>query len=569
MYLYIPNTFTIVPLLNQNKSTFFDKIQDQKYKKKKMELVNMASKETSYWMIALPTVFGTQNLYDVSIFGYLILTVVSLSLLTWAFAGGGGVAWKNGRNRIGRVAIPGPRGLPVFGSLFTLSRGLAHRSLAAMAWSRANTQIMAFSLGNTPVIVASEPNMAREILMSPHFADRPVKQSAKSLMFSRAIGFAPNGAYWRTLRRIASTHLFAPRRILAHEAGRQLDCAEMVKAVSEEQNGVGSVVLRKHLQLAALNNIMGSVFGRRYDPLAQKEALDELTSIVREGFELLGAFNWSDHLPWLSYFYDPVRLKQRCSDLVPRINTLVKTIIKEHRASNSEKKRDIGDFVDVLLSLDGDEKIQEDDMIAVLWEMIFRGTDTTALLTEWTMAELVLNPNVQAKLRDEVRTAVSDRAEVSDADLAKLPYLNAVLKETLRLHPPGPLLSWARLSTSDVQLSNGMVVPKGTTAMVNMWAITHDPTVWSDPLQFNPERFIGNADVDIRGGDLRLAPFGAGRRVCPGKNMGLATVTRWVAELVRRFEWSQDQTEPVNLSEVLKLSCEMEHPLRAVVTEIY
>ncbi|KAF8115756.1 hypothetical protein N665_0025s0208 [Sinapis alba] len=535
-----------------------------------MELMNMASKETSYWMIALPAVFGTQNMYDVSIFGYLILAVVSLSLLTWAFAGGGGVAWKNGRNRLGRVAIPGPRGIPIFGSLFTLSRGLAHRSLAAMAWSRANTQIMAFSLGTTPVIVASEPNTAREILMSPHFADRPVKQSAKSLMFSRAIGFAPNGAYWRTLRRIASTHLFAPRRILAHEAGRQLDCAGMVKAVLGEQNGAGSVVLRKHLQLAALNNIMGSVFGRRYDPLAQKEALDELTSIVREGFELLGAFNWSDHLPWLSYFYDPVRLKQRCSDLVPRINTFVKRIIDEHRASNSEKIRDIGDFVDVLLSLDGDEKLQEDDMIAVLWEMIFRGTDTTALLTEWTMAELVLNPNVQAKLRDEIKTAVRDRAEVSDADLAKLPYLNAVLKETLRLHPPGPLLSWARLSTSDVQLSNGMVVPKGTTAMVNMWAITHDPTVWSDPLQFNPERFIGNADhVDIRGGDLRLAPFGAGRRVCPGKNMGLATVTRWVAELVRRFEWSQDQTEPVNLSEVLKLSCEMEHPLRAVVTEIY
>ncbi|KAF3561934.1 hypothetical protein DY000_02019391 [Brassica cretica] len=509
-------------------------------------------------------------MYDVSIFGYLILAVVSLSLLTWAFAGGGGVAWKNGRNRIGRVAIPGPRGIPVFGSLFTLSRGLAHRSLAAMAWSRANTQIMAFSLGTTPVIVASEPNTAREILMSPHFADRPVKQSAKSLMFSRAIGFAPNGAYWRTLRRIASTHLFAPKRILAHEAGRQLDCAEMVKAVSEEQNGAGSVVLRKHLQLAALNNIMGSVFGRRYDPLAQKEALDELTSMVREGFELLGAFNWSDHLSWLSYFYDPVRLKQRCSELVPRIKTLVKKIIEEHRGStNLKNKGDIGDFVDVLLSLEGEEKLQEDDMIAVLWEMIFRGTDTTALLTEWTMAELVLHPNVQAKLRDEIKTVVSDRAEVSDADLTKLPYLNAVLKETLRLHPPGPLLSWARLSTSDVQLSNGMVIPKGTTAMVNMWAITHDPTVWSDPLQFNPERFIGNADVDIRGGDLRLAPFGAGRRVCPGKNMGLATVTRWVAELVRRFEWSQDQTKPVNLSEVLKLSCEMEHPLRAVVTEIY
>ncbi|EOA20360.1 hypothetical protein CARUB_v10000671mg [Capsella rubella] len=536
-----------------------------------MELMKLASKESSYWMIALPAVFGSQNLHDVSVLGYILLALVSLSVLTWALAGGGGGAWKNGRNRMGRVMIPGPRGIPVFGSLFTLSHGLAHRTLAAMAWSRANTEIMAFSLGSTPVVVASEPNTAREILMSPYFADRPIKQSAKSLMFSRAIGFAPNGAYWRTLRRIASTHLFAPRRILAHEAGRQLDCAEMVKALSAEQNGAGSVVLRKHLQLAALNNIMGSVFGRRYDPLSQKEDLDELTSMVREGFELLGAFNWSDHLPWLGYFYDSIRLKQRCSDLVPRIRTLVKSIIDEHRVSTSEKKTDMGDFVDVLLSLDGDEKLQEDDMIAVLWEMIFRGTDTTALLTEWTMAELVLNPSIQTKLRDEIVTAVSNSAyaEVADADLAKLPYLNAVVKETLRLHPPGPLLSWARLSTSDVRLSNGMVIPKGTTAMVNMWAITHDQRVWSDPLKFDPERFTGNDDVDVRGGDLRLAPFGAGRRVCPGKNMGLATVTRWVAELVRRFEWCQDQTEPVDLGEVLKLSCEMEHPLRAVVREMF
>lgn len=187
------------------------------------------------------------------------------------------------------------------------------------------------------------------------------------------------------------------------------------------------------------------------------------------------------------------------------------------------------------------------------------------------MAELVLNPNVQAKLRDEIKTAVRDRTDVADVDWAKLPYLNAVVKETLRVHPPGPLLSWARLSTSDVQLSNGMVIPSGTTAMVNMWAITHDPTVWSNPLKFEPERYrftAGNVDVDVRGGDLRLAPFGAGRRVCPGKNMGLATVTRWVAELVRWFEWSQYESEPVDLGEVLKLSCEMEHPLRAVVSEV-
>ena len=201
-------------------------------------------------------------------------------------------------------------------------------------------------------------------------------------------------------------------------------------------------------------------------------------------------------------------------------------------------------------------------------EMIFRGTDTTALLTEWVMAELVLNQKVQTKLREELDRAVGDKYDVRDGDVANLPYLQAVVKETLRVHPPGPLLSWARLSTSDVQLSNGMVVPANTTTMVNMWAITHDANVWEEPLEFKPERFMKSegegVEVDVRGVDLRLAPFGAGRRVCPGKNLGLVTVGLWVAKLVLHFEWVHDPANPVDLSEVLKLSCEMKNPVKAV-----
>ncbi|KAJ7956909.1 Cytochrome P450 [Quillaja saponaria] len=532
--------------------------------------IGLVAKDTSWWVFTLPAFLGSKNLID----GFLVISIfiasVTVGLLTWAFSVGG-VAWKNGRNQKGRVPIPGPRGLPVFGSLFTLSRGLAHRSLAAIAWSRKNTQLMAFSLGSTtPVVVASETQTAREILTSPHFADRPLKQSAKSLMFERAIGFAPNGTYWRLLRRIASSHLFSPRRILAHEAGRQLECAAMLHNIATEQKTTGIVSLRKHLQAASLNNIMGSVFGKRYDPAHDSEELKELKEMVCEGFELLGAFNWSDYLPWLSFLYDPFRINERCAKLVPRVKKFVRGIIEEHRLGCPIKKlSDNGDFVDVLLSLDGEEKLLEDDMVAVLWEMIFRGTDTTALLTEWVMAELVIQPDTQERLYREINKAVGERT-VTDADVARIPYLQAVVKEALRIHPPGPLLSWARLSTSDVHLSNGMVVPGNTTAMVNMWAITHDPLVWEAPLEFRPERFMeteGGDDVDVRGSDLRLAPFGAGRRVCPGKNLGLVTVTLWVARLVHKFKWVQDVGRPVDLSEVLKLSCEMKYPLHAEVIE--
>lgn len=201
--------------------------------------------------------------------------------------------------------------------------------------------------------------------------------------------------------------------------------------------------------------------------------------------------------------------------------------------------------------------------------MIFRGTDTTAILTEWILAEMVLNPGIQRKVQHELDAAFGNNKISTtsfESELARLPYLQAVIKETLRLHPPGPLLSWARLATQDVCVA-GHHIPAGTTAMVNMWAITHDPKVWAQPERFIPERFLpseGGHDVDVRGNDLRLAPFGAGRRVCPGRALGLATVQLWVAQLMHNFEWTASAATPVDLTEILKLSSEMVNPLQSV-----
>ncbi|KAH7859859.1 hypothetical protein Vadar_006348 [Vaccinium darrowii] len=496
-----------------------------------------------------------------------------LSLIYWVHPGGH--AWGKHRLRkfITNRPIPGPRGLPVIGSMRLMS-GLAHHRIAAAAEECLAKRLMAFSLGETRVMVACHPDVAKEILNSSVFADRPVKESAYGLMFSRAIGFAPYGIYWRTLRRIAATHLFSPKQIKASENQRFDIADQMVKVIGGVVNTDSVIRVRDVLKRASLSNMMCSVFGRRYGLGSNNPEAEEVMELVDEGYELLGILNWSDHLPWLADF-DLQKVRGRCSELVPKVNRFVSRIVAEHRERAGHGNG--SDFVDVLIALQGSDRLSDSDMIAVLWEMIFRGTDTVAVLVEWILARVVLHPDVQSRLHDELDRVVGQSRAVTESDITNMIYLSAVIKEVLRLHPPSPLLSWARLAITDTTI-DGFHVPKGTTAMANIWAIMRDPDVWSDPLEFKPHRFFVNnntstttggseMEFSVLGTDLRLAPFGSGSRVCPGKAMGLTTVSFWVASLLHEFEWlpSDDETTGVDLTEVLKLSCEMANPLTVKV----
>ncbi|KAE8727332.1 Cytochrome P450 78A6 [Hibiscus syriacus] len=464
------------------------------------------------------------------------------ALCFWFFPGGpawGKYNWLT--KRASSNAIPGPKGFPIVGSM-NLMNNMAHHKLCAAAKSFGAKRLMAFSMGETRAIITCNPDVAKEILNSSVFADRPVKESAYSLMFNRAIGFAPYGVYWRTLRRIAATHLFCPKQISSTE-GQRLDIAsQMVSIIAF----AGESSPKYHL---------GS----------SNPETEELSQLVEEGYDLLGKLNWFDHLPWLGGL-DIQKIRRRCYELVPRVNKFVNKIIQEHKLRIGTKNYD---FVDVLLSLNGPDRLSENDMIAVLWEMIFRGTDTVAVLIEWILARMVLHPEIQSRVQAELDEVVGKSRPLTESDVQSMVYLPAVVKEVLRLHPPGPLLSWARLAITDTTV-DGHHVPSGTTAMVNMWAITRDPEVWVDPLKFMPERFASKEGPDVEfsvlGSDLRLSPFGSGRRSCPGKTLGLATVSFWVGTLLHEFKWvPSDHKNPVDLGEVLRLSCEMANPLKVKV----
>ncbi|XP_015965785.1 cytochrome P450 78A5-like [Arachis duranensis] len=475
----------------------------------------------------------------------------------------GGLAWALAKS-VGGTVIPGPLGLPLLGLLRVFMGETPHRVLAKLAQTFRANKLMGFSVGLTRFVISSDPATAKEILGSPDFADRPVKESAYELLFHRAMGFAPYGEYWRNLRRISSTHLFCQKRLTGFEGFRRSVGLNMVKDFKSMMGEKGHVEVKKVLHFGSLNNVMMMVFGKCYEFLNGDDGNGVmLEELVSEGYELLGVFNWNDHFPVLGWM-DLQAVRRRCRCLASKVNVFVGKIIEDHRVKRISGEyvagETVGDFVDVLLDLEKENKLTDSDMIAVLWEMIFRGTDTVAILLEWVLARMVLHPDMQAKAQGEIDEVVGSRP-VLDIDIPNLPYLQCIVKEALRLHPPGPLLSWARLAIRDVFIGDKLV-PAGTTAMVNMWAITHNEDVWPEPDVFKPERFMEmERDVNIIGCDLRLAPFGAGRRVCPGKSMGLATVHLWFAQLLQGFQWVPCEEKPVDLSECLKLSMEMKSPL--------
>ncbi|CAK9147940.1 unnamed protein product [Ilex paraguariensis] len=286
----------------------------------------------------------------------------------------GGLAWALSKAQPrSKTAIPGPSGLPVLGLVFVFTGSLTHRALAKLSRSFKAVQLMAFSIGFTRFIISSHPETAKDILNSSAFADRPVKESAYELLFHRAMGFAPYGEYWRNLRRIAATHLFSPRRIYYFGEFRRMIGIKMVEEIKGLMEKNDEVEIKKVLHFGSLNNVMMSVFGKRYDFGENGDGF-ELEGLVSEGYELLGIFNWSDHFPVLGWL-DLQGVRKRCRELVAKVNVFVGKIIEEHRSKRAENEglvdESSGDFVDVLLDLEKENKLSDSDMIAVLWVIFY------------------------------------------------------------------------------------------------------------------------------------------------------------------------------------------------------
>lgn len=199
--------------------------------------------------------------------------------------------------------------------------------------------------------------------------------------------------------------------------------------------------------------------------------------------------------------------------------------------------------------------------------MFGAGTDTTYTLLEWAMTELLRHPKIMKEVQNEIREIVGDKSNVTEDDLDKFHYLKAVFKETLRIHPPIPILL-PRQSTQDVKI-NGYDIPEGTQVYINYATIAKDRASWDQADEFRPERFLVNPSINFLGNDLQFIPFGAGRRICPGIEFTMRVNELALASLLNKFDWSQpceEREEDMDITESTGATKHKKSPLIALAT---
>ncbi|GMH21511.1 hypothetical protein Nepgr_023353 [Nepenthes gracilis] len=463
---------------------------------------------------------------------------------------------------------PSPPKLPIIGNLHQLGT-LPHRSLESL--SRKYGDLMLLQLGSKPTLVVSSACAAEQIMKTHDmiFSNRPHLSIPNRLIYnSKDVAFAPYGEYWKQMKSVVVLQLLSSKRVQSFRAVRREEVALMMENIGRL---IPFPVNLSKLLIKLTNDVVCRVaFGRKYS--GEKDDVANFWEILKGFVELLGNFYLGDYIPWLSWIQRVNGFDAKVGRVANDFDRLLEGILKEHMDRQNMQKNDdqrgdiVKDFLDVLLEVQMNDvvgsQIDKEIIKAQILDVFAAGTDTTYTVLEWAMTELLRHPKILKELQIEVREVVGSKAEVTEDDLEKMNYLRAVIKETLRLHPPIPLLV-PRESTKDVKI-NGYDIVARTHIIVNAWAIQRDPAYWEVPNEFYPERFL-NSTLDFKGRDFQLIPFGAGRRQCPGMLFAIVINELVLANLLHRFDWSLpvEGGEALDMGESTGLTAHRKTPLIA------
>ncbi|XP_051213095.1 cytochrome P450 93G1 [Lolium perenne] len=483
---------------------------------------------------------------------------------------------------------PSPWSLPVIGHLH-LVRPPVHRTFRDLAAQLG--PLMHVRLGSTHCVVASSAAVASELIRSHEgkISERPLTAVARQFAYgSDGFAFAPYSPHWRFMKRLCMSELLGPRTVDQLRPIRRAGLVSMLQSVLLASSSSSVVDLT-----SALIRLSNTSIIRMMASTVPASITDEAQVLVKAVAELVGAFNVEDYIA-VCRGWDLQGLGRRAADVHRRFDALMEDMIRHKEearearrmredpaAENNKKAASTPvtgkDLLDILLDKMEDDMAAEvtltrEKIKAFFIDVVTAGSDTSAAMVEWMVAELMNHPECLRKVRAEIDAVVGRDRIAGEGDVASLPYLMAAYKETLRLRPAAPIAH--RQSTEEMELVAGggnFTVPAGTAVFINLWAIGRDPSYWESPQEFRPERFMaggGNEGMDPRGQNFQYLPFGSGRRGCPGMGLALQSVPGVVAALIQCFDWTVvsgdgegKQPAVIDMEEADGLVCARKHPL--------
>ncbi|KAG4911558.1 hypothetical protein AAZX31_19G014100 [Glycine max] len=442
--------------------------------------------------------------------------------------------------------------------------------------------IFTINNGVKKVLVISNWEIAKECFTKNDIvvSSRPKLLGIELMCYNQAMfGFAPYGPYWRELRKIVNLEILSNRRVEQLENVRVSEVQSSIKELfnvwssnKNNESGYALLELKQWFSQLTYNMVLRMVVGKRLfgARTMDDEKAQRCVKAVKEFMRLMGVFTVADAIPFLRWFdfggYEKA-MKETAKDLDEIFGEWLEEH-KQNRAFGENNVDGIQDFVDVMLSLFDGKTIYGIDADTIiksnLLTIISGGTESITTTLTWAVCLILRNPIVLEKVIAELDFQVGKERCITESDISKLTYLQAVVKETLRLYPPGPL-SAPREFIEDCTLG-GYNVKKGTRLITNVWKIHTDLSVWSNPLEFKPERFLTtHKDIDVRGHHFELLPFGGGRRGCPGISFSLQMVHLILASLFHSFSFLNPSNKPIDMTETFGLAKTKATPLEILI----
>ncbi|XP_051117202.1 geraniol 8-hydroxylase-like [Andrographis paniculata] len=425
---------------------------------------------------------------------------------------------------------PGPTPLPIIGNLHLLG-DLPHRSAAQLA--AIHGPVISLRLGHVTTMVVSSAAAAREVLQKHDeaLASRAIPDSFHAHRHSAysVVALPAASPRWRTIRKIITGNIFSGSRVRSSYNLRKSKVQDLIdycrkKSLAGEAIDVGTAVFD-----TSINQLFNLIFSKNLtDAVSTSDG--ELRHLVRNIMVEAGAPNLADFFPVLKKI-DPQGIRRRMKVHMGKALQIFRTLIDERlETTKSRNPGPAEDLLEVLL-----EELDDRTLIEhILLDLFIGAGDTTSSTVEWALAEVLGNPETLKKAKSEMEGVVGKGRVIDESDFRRLPYLQSLVKETFRLHPPVPFLIPRRAERAVAV--GGYAVPAGTHVWVNVWAMGRDPHVWESPLEFSPERFLDSAE-DVFGADFELIPFGGGRRICPGAAVAARMVPLVVGSLLNSFDW--------------------------------